>query len=741
MKTLLISVFILIFVMQYQNSFSYGIAIMNPCVTREFPTPIFHPVSSISVDFRLDTFHITDSRFARCKIYVIQGNNQLLMYDETVEAGMNLSTPINPANLNGFGYNEPLEIKIVATSALFPNIPYTCSAFAIIYKAGMSRKYGSLFSGTPSLINEGPATFYSTNDCRTLASGIYFIKQYLLTFTLTGNFNDSIPEVDGIYSLGYSGSLPNYQQRWAFKISQTTSEAKFITFIYKAYNVLGQEFVYFPADLQKANVVYHYVSRPIITSLTQYPNPITPGNNAGLIKCNVQTGTEPISYEWRDSNNIHNHRIINFGDNCPFIMIIGNFNNYNSLLENFSVSGRAYNQYGYSEWKKWKVRFDDEPHGCPFIATEIEGQIIKDNPVFNKSPDDPLRDITDNYMLNDPLLEKKDSVAFTITENSEDETRIDKVELLRVSAGKDKEVCVTEEGEVIDYTTCQLKNTALLNYKEDVTELLRLNDNELLEFKKNDKLDFNFIPDKKEGYIVMRIRTAGNKTKDAALINTSNGQIINVKCRSGMSKVAIRVKPEGFTGFTMTALEDSWIDQIDVVSNDNEHLTEKLNITDAYNISGSILKHVADADNVYAYISKGNPGKFIFKNTVDTENRSFYFVKLSGGYKSASAENEAEKSDPEINHVLDLSDNIPNPFNPVTKIKYEIPEAGIVKLAVFDISGREIRSLVNEYKPAGKYEAVFDAVNGRGRSLASGVYFYRLQTKGQILTKRMILIK
>ena len=122
MKTLKFFVLISIIFMQYQNTYSYGIAISNPCVVREFPSPYFFPNVTVSVDFRLDTFHITDSRFARCRIYVIQGNSQVLMYNEIVEAGVNLSTPINPTNLSGFGYNEPVEIKIVATSSLFPNL-------------------------------------------------------------------------------------------------------------------------------------------------------------------------------------------------------------------------------------------------------------------------------------------------------------------------------------------------------------------------------------------------------------------------------------------------------------------------------------------------------------------------------------------------------------------------------------------------------------------------------------------
>jgi len=80
--------------------------------------------------------------------------------------------------------------------------------------------------------------------------------------------------------------------------------------------------------------------------------------------------------------------------------------------------------------------------------------------------------------------------------------------------------------------------------------------------------------------------------------------------------------------------------------------------------------------------------------------------------------------------------NFPNPFNPITKISFNIPKSGHVELAVYDISGREIESLVNEFKTAGSYSVNFD-----GGLLSSGVYFYRIEMNGWIETKRMTLIK
>ncbi|MBS1494218.1 MAG: S8 family peptidase [Bacteroidetes bacterium] len=84
----------------------------------------------------------------------------------------------------------------------------------------------------------------------------------------------------------------------------------------------------------------------------------------------------------------------------------------------------------------------------------------------------------------------------------------------------------------------------------------------------------------------------------------------------------------------------------------------------------------------------------------------------------------------------ELSQNYPNPFNPTTKISYSIPKAGIVTMKIFDVTGREVASLVNELMQPGAYTVDFNA-----SAFASGVYFYRLEAQDFIDTKRMVLLK
>ena len=83
-----------------------------------------------------------------------------------------------------------------------------------------------------------------------------------------------------------------------------------------------------------------------------------------------------------------------------------------------------------------------------------------------------------------------------------------------------------------------------------------------------------------------------------------------------------------------------------------------------------------------------------------------------------------------------LSQNFPNPFNPSTIIKFELPSAGLVQLKVYDILGKEVAELLNEYKPAGIHKVQFN-----GDRLSSGIYFYKIQTQDYPQTKKMILLK
>ncbi len=89
-----------------------------------------------------------------------------------------------------------------------------------------------------------------------------------------------------------------------------------------------------------------------------------------------------------------------------------------------------------------------------------------------------------------------------------------------------------------------------------------------------------------------------------------------------------------------------------------------------------------------------------------------------------------------------LSQNFPNPFNPTTSISFGLPASGYVKLAVYNILGREVRTLVSSPMEAGSYQAEWNSTDNIGRKISSGIYFYRLIVDNKVIsTKKMILLK
>jgi hypothetical protein len=91
--------------------------------------------------------------------------------------------------------------------------------------------------------------------------------------------------------------------------------------------------------------------------------------------------------------------------------------------------------------------------------------------------------------------------------------------------------------------------------------------------------------------------------------------------------------------------------------------------------------------------------------------------------------------------ALALAQNHPNPFNPKTTISFALPSAGTVRLAVFDVSGRRVTTLLDGAQPAGAHHVVWDGRDATGASLSSGVYFYRLEAAGARFERKMLLLK
>ena len=126
----------------------------------------------------------------------------------------------------------------------------------------------------------------------------------------------------------------------------------------------------------------------------------------------------------------------------------------------------------------------------------------------------------------------------------------------------------------------------------------------------------------------------------------------------------------------------------------------------------------------YTFTDRANTGKY---------NYRLKQIDLNGNFEYFNLSNEIEVGVP---NSFAMSQNYPNPFNPSTKINYDLPVDGIVSIKLYDLTGRQVASLVSEAKIAGYYTVSFDASN-----LASGMYFYRISAGSFTSTKKMALVK
>ncbi len=101
----------------------------------------------------------------------------------------------------------------------------------------------------------------------------------------------------------------------------------------------------------------------------------------------------------------------------------------------------------------------------------------------------------------------------------------------------------------------------------------------------------------------------------------------------------------------------------------------------------------------------------------------------------------ANEIKPHINYDYHLFPNYPNPFNPTTTIKYNIPKTSNVVLKIYNLIGQEIATLVNEKQNAGEKSVIWNGKDHSGQRVSSGVYIYQLKADDYTKNRKMIFMK
>ena len=143
-------------------------------------------------------------------------------------------------------------------------------------------------------------------------------------------------------------------------------------------------------------------------------------------------------------------------------------------------------------------------------------------------------------------------------------------------------------------------------------------------------------------------------------------------------------------------------------------------------------------EGVSAYHTDGNMTRLVVVTPIDGEifetNNEFTISEVV-------SVNSQDYINSEIVQSYVLATNYPNPFNPSTTISYELVGDSHVNIAIYNIMGQEVLTLVNDFRSTGSYSVVWNGTNSNGTEMPSGVYFMKLDTKNHSISNKLSLLR
>lgn len=455
----------------------------------------------------------------------------------------------------------------------------------------------------------------------------------------------------------------------------------------------------------------------------------------------------------------------------------------------------------YSQLIEFDKQVSTTPYGCPFVYSLVDSTFIPDNNILYKSEleNNIGQDITDKYILNIyPTINPSDSIIkLKFAEAEYDYSSFDEVKLYAIDHPVDTRVGITENNDIVLYSPNLYSSldTAIQN-GDDVTDELQYlpNDTTIVDGNQGDYINAGFGGDSdirlKFQIFKSAIRksldcmkkilffknfdvnkdiiadsvamvldswntnvSAQNKNIDAGIVTgySSDGfyttDPIPFARRQNYSNVIV---PLAGSDINIDSLSITWDRDYSVSYLATTpifysgYIQTEIPLIEAIQNNQAITTCLQSQDGIYAEMDNTSEIVMKFKSSLPENpigvTRDYclvvngrYVTQGDGDVKVNKLANNNSNIAPKS---YELSQNFPNPFNPNTTIKYALPKDGFVSIKIYDIAGREIYKLVSENKKAGYYSTQFN-----GSTLASGVYFYRIQAGNFIQTKKMVLIK
>ena len=158
--------------------------------------------------------------------------------------------------------------------------------------------------------------------------------------------------------------------------------------------------------------------------------------------------------------------------------------------------------------------------------------------------------------------------------------------------------------------------------------------------------------------------------------------------------------------------------------------------------AGTVFKGVSRSINNGNSWTTINNGLYTDVRALAINANGYIFAGTYGGGVFRSVQSTtAVRTVTEFLSTFELAQNYPNPFNPSTRIRFTLPRASKVAVRVFDMSGREVATLLEGARAAGPHSLVWEGKNTAGELVRSGVYFLRLEAGGEVAVRKLALVR
>ncbi|MCP4549903.1 MAG: T9SS type A sorting domain-containing protein [bacterium] len=428
---------------------------------------------------------------------------------------------------------------------------------------------------------------------------------------------------------------------------------------------------------------------------------------------------------------------------------------------------KAGNVVGEGDWSAGRSFTINVPRpSCPVLYSYDGEDFRSENPLLTACEQSGYKDVvTDFYLLPEAPAVRDNRIDFQLRELENEITYLNDISLITVDHEADSKVICTIDGGIMAYSETMAPTSAVDQNGADVLELITSRDGAIFQAEGPGTLTLSFpglydgggfsvFAAKKTGCIQIEIPPHEEEGKIA--VDPEPGLKVEMKDAEGewfeIAELPSRewAKLESFQALSehpgAIEMRLSWTSKFETdivcqyLPSETEPILTSLSVSD-YELKQSNPESVAGDlanDDQPLELRLGDVLAFSFMNETNPSPgmvRS-YIIKATGRYQPDYAvyTNLLPSS-------AKLHGNYPNPFNPTTSIRFDLPVDGHAALSVFDAQGRLIKTLLNEMREAGSHAVTWNGCNEGGNRIASGIYFYNLTAGTYSETRKMIMLK